>query len=39
VVQAFRGLSSVQAERHLRRLVKVASKEQQGERHGYGACR
>ena len=29
----------LQAERRLRRLVKVASKEQQGERHGYGACR
>jgi ribose 5-phosphate isomerase B len=38
LVQTFLAAEFSQAERHLRRLAKVASREQQGERHGYRAC-
>ena len=37
LVQTFLAAEFSQAERHLRRLAKVASQEQQGERHGYRA--
>ena len=39
LVQTFLAAECSQAERHLRRLAKVAFQEQQGERHGYPACR
>jgi ribose 5-phosphate isomerase B len=39
LVQTFLAAEFSQAERHLRRLAKVASQEQQGERHDYSACR
>jgi ribose 5-phosphate isomerase B len=39
LVQTFLAAEFSQAERHLRRLAKVASREQQGERHGHRACR
>jgi ribose 5-phosphate isomerase B len=38
LAQTFLAAEFSQAERHLRRLAKVASREQQGERHGYRAC-
>ena len=38
LVQTFLAAKFSQAERHLRRLKKVASREQQGDRHEYRAC-
>lgn len=38
LIQTFLAAEFSQAERHLRRLAKVTSREQQGERHEYRAC-